>query len=185
MDTAPSITNYPSGSNPTVGKLQVVYSDSGETTEVCMEVSRNASKPRRNKIKPKSRIWLMTFNVNSLLKMGKLKNILDKSRERKIKIIAFQESRYTDEYPFDSEGYRIYKGKPGKRVMANCPQFGTGFIVDKSILDSVTTFKSYSGRLSTMTIKSANKIYTLINGHAPTNIANKKRRSGRILEPIR
>ena len=47
-------------------------------------------------------------------------------------------------------------------------------ILNKAIIDSVTSFKSYSGRLSTLTIKTANKIYTLINGHAPTNITNKK-----------
>ena len=175
MEVALFKTNYPSGSNPTVdeNQLQVVHSESGGTTKKC-KVYRSTSKPLKYKIKPKSRIQLITFNVNSLLKVGKLKNILNKTRERNIKIIAFQESRYKDEHTFDSEGYRIYKGKPGERVMPNCPHFGTGFIIDKSIIDSVTTFKSCSGRISTLTIKTANKIYTLINGHAPTNITNKK-----------
>lgn len=68
-------------------------------------------------MKPKSRIWLTIINVKSLLKVGKLENILDKTGEHNIKIIAYEESRYTNVCVFVSEAYRIFEGKPGEQVM--------------------------------------------------------------------
>ena len=125
------------------------------------------------KIKHKDINNLATFNVNSLLKVGKLKTLINYLREKKIIITALQETRYTDEHHFDSEGFRILKGKPGKRVAKNIPQFGTGFIVSKNIVNSIVEFKSINERLSILNIKSANKVYSIVNVHAPTNEKNR------------
>lgn len=112
------------------------------------------------------------MNVNSLLKTGKLKNLLDILERQKITILGLQEMRNTSQEPYESQGYRIYQGIPGKRVMKNMPQFGTGFIVKNSVIESVKDFKAYSDRLATLTIKITNKFYIIINAHAPTNVKN-------------
>lgn len=129
--------------------------------------------PGTSKIRPKHINYLATFNVNSLLKTGKLKTLTNYLQKSNIMITALQETRYTDENPFDSERFRIYKSKPGKRVMKNVPQFGMGFIVNKKILPSIIEFKSINERIATLTFKAGNKIYTLINVHAPTNEKNR------------
>ena len=90
-----------------------------------------------------------------------------------ILIAAVQETRFTDEHIFESEGYRIFKGKPGKRVIKNIPQLGTAFIVSCKILNSVTDFHSPNGRLSILSFTCANKSCTLVNVHAPINRDNK------------
>ncbi|KAI5743680.1 hypothetical protein M8J77_021036 [Diaphorina citri] len=124
--------------------------------------------------KKKNLTYLATININSLLQTGKLKQTLDVLEEKNIMITALQETRYCDEDPFESQGFRIYKGVPGKRVAKNIPHLGTGFIVHKKMINSITDFTSINGRLSTLSFKSLNKVYTIINFHAPTNDSNRK-----------
>lgn len=78
-----------------------------------------------------------------------------------------------DEEPFETDGYRVLKGKVGKRVMKNVPHLGTGFIVNQKIFDSIIDFYSISSRLSVLRFKCVNKKYTMINFHAPINNDNK------------
>lgn len=127
-----------------------------------------------NKIKYRKANYLATFNANSLLKVGKMKNLTDTLNEHKIIITAVQETRFLDEESFESGGFRILKGKPGTRVMKNVPHLGTGFVINKKVLDSIISFESTSERLSTLSFKSTNKVYTIVNAHAPINIDNKK-----------
>lgn len=116
-----------------------------------------------------------TLNTNTLLKVGKLKQLTKTMDKFNIKILAIQETRFSDENHFNSENYRIYKGKPAITIPGrNLKLFGTGFVVHKSILDSVMDFTSKSERISTLTIRSGNKAYTLVNAHAPTNNYNRK-----------
>ncbi|KAI5751635.1 hypothetical protein M8J77_009428 [Diaphorina citri] len=42
------------------------------------------------------------------------------------------------------------------------------------MINSITDFTSINGRLSTLSFKSLNKVYTIINFHAPTNDSNRK-----------
>lgn len=76
--------------------------------------------------------YLATHNINSIIQPGKLKILTDEMDRRGIIIAGLQEMRNTDQEPMESQGYRIYKGTPGKRVMKQCPQFGTGFVVSQN-----------------------------------------------------
>lgn len=150
--------------------------DSGELAPTCTRKAMSSEKEERNtqrKIKHKSINYFATININSLLQTGKLKQLTDTLTEQGILIAAVQETRFTDTHPFESEGFRILKGKVGKRVMKNVPHLGTAFIVSCKILDSIIDFQSPNGRLCTLAFRSTNKIYTVINVHAPTNQANK------------
>lgn len=123
-------------------------------------------------IKPKHITYFSTHNVNSLMQVGKLKVITDLMDQHKILIMGLQEIRNTDQDVMESQGYRLYKGIPGKRAIKSIPQFGTGFLVSLKIINSVQDFKSQSSRISTLTLKASNKVYTIINAHAPTNNKN-------------
>lgn len=112
---------------------------------------------KRQRINPKQISFFSTHNVNSLGQIGKLKIVTDIMNKHKILIMALQEIRNCDQDPIESQGYRLYKGIPGKRVLKNCPQFGNGFLINLKIIDSVIEFKSQSPRLATLTLKSANK----------------------------
>lgn len=118
---------------------------------------------------------IATHNVNSLIQPGKLKVLTDEMDRQGILIAGLQEMRNVDQQPLESQGYRIYNGIPGKRVMKQCPQFGTGFMVNLKIIDSIIEFKAHSPRLSTLSIKTANRVYTIINAHAPTNDKNNRK----------
>ncbi|XP_067124356.1 craniofacial development protein 2-like [Centruroides vittatus] len=109
-----------------------------------------------------------------MLKVGKLKQLNQMLRKENILILAIQETRFIDINTTDSDNYRYFKGKPGKRIMRNTPHLGTAFCVHRTIVNSITKFQSPSGRLSLLTIKCANKSYTLINCHAPINEDNRK-----------
>lgn len=153
------------------------HTSGGNQSTPCLGTSRptesEESTPScRNKKKPKT--FLATININSLLQVGKLKQTLDVLREKNVMITAVQETRFTDECSFESEGFRVLKGKPGRRVTKNIPHLGTGFIVNKKIVNSILDFSSVCGRLSTLSFKSINKAYTIVNFHAPTNETNKK-----------
>lgn len=170
MEENSAIASTPGGNQSTV----VLYdacrpSDSGEPAPTCLEVSETPLK-----IKHRAKNFFASFNANSLQKVGKLKQLTDTLSEHRILIAAIQETRFTDEQVFESEGYRIFKGKPGKRVIQTIPHLGTGFVVNKKILDSIINFTSTNSRISTLSFRSMNKVYTIVNVHAPTNQANKR-----------
>lgn len=90
-----------------------------------------------------------------------------------LKITALQETTFLDEGHFNTDNFRIYKGKPAIKIRDKIPLLGTGFAIHNSVLDSVIDFTSPSERISLLSIKAANKAYMLINVHAPTNHHNK------------
>lgn len=112
-----------------------------------VEKDWRCSKPLRTKRKS----FIGTLNVNT-----------DETWE-------MQGTRFADENHFDSANYNFYKGKPAVKVNNGPKQFNIGFAVHKSVTFSVLDFSSPSERLSTLSIKSWNMAYTLINVHAPTN----------------
>lgn len=72
-------------------------------------------------IKPNIISCVATQNVNLLIQTGKLKVITDLMYQHKI-LIKIPKMRNTDLDPFESRGYKIYKGIPGKRPIKNVCQ---------------------------------------------------------------
>lgn len=90
-----------------------------------------------------------------------------------ILITGLQEMRNSDQEPMDHKDTEFTRNTREK-VMKQCPQIGTGFVVNLQIIESIIEFKAKSPRLSTLTIKAGNRIYTIINAHAPTNNKNNR-----------
>ncbi|MFP3037177.1 MAG: endonuclease/exonuclease/phosphatase family protein, partial [Candidatus Karelsulcia muelleri] len=147
--------------------------DSGEPETTCREKTSKGNPAC--KLRTKKKCFMGTLNINSLLKTGKLKQLIKVMDENKIQILALQETRFTDEDVMESEGYRIFKGKKGWNPMGRgIPHLGTGFVVNNKIVNSVTEFYSPNERLSIMTLRCANKSYTFVNCHAPINEDNRR-----------
>ena len=151
--------------------LNSLISSSFQTLE---DQKRREKEKNRSLSKPLRKYYIGTLNANTLVKTGKIKQLTDTLEKFNIKILAIQETRYTDENHFDTGNYRIYKGKPAIRK-GTPTMFGTGFAVHKSVRDNILDFNSISERISTITFKSGNKKYTVINVHAPTNDHNRKK----------
>lgn len=158
-----TICTYSTVSRPT---------DSGEPAPMRKEKSESPKTPFN--LRRKMKAFLATFNANSLLKPGKVKQLTTILAKHKIFIAAIQETRFPDSAPFESDGFRIFKSKTERRILKGVPHLGTGFIVDKRILPSITDFKPISNRLCTLSFKCTNKIYTIVNAHAPIDIDNIK-----------
>lgn len=47
--------------------------------------------------------------------------------------------------------------------------FGTGFLVNKELINNIVEFKGISERSARLTIKQCNQIYNIIQVHAPTS----------------
>ncbi|XP_049792591.1 craniofacial development protein 2-like [Schistocerca nitens] len=105
--------------------------------------------------------------------MGKMKQLRDTLDRFKTKICALQETIFPAEDHFNPGNYRMYKGKPlvHRKDLRVC---GTGFAVHRTISDAVMDFTLPNKRLSTLTIKSAYRAYTVVNAHAQTNDHNRK-----------
>ena len=128
--------------------------DHHDTFTVENQISSNLLRTKHTRL-------IGTLNTNTLFKLGKMKQLTDTLEKFQIKILAIQETRFVDENHFDTGNYRIYKGKLAVKINNKGPrQFGTGFAVHKSIRDSVVDFSSTSERISTLSVKSANKAYT-------------------------
>lgn len=150
------------------------HSDSGGDSTSCeRRIGASRCIPNSQKLRTKSKTFLATFNINSLTQTGKLKTLTKALHENQISIIALQETRYPDEEIFESEGYRFFKSRAQKRILNGSVMLGTAFAVRTRLLASVTNFEPVNDRLSMLTIKCANKTYTLVNVHAPTNDKNR------------
>lgn len=163
--------NTTPGGRSTRKQAATMHSDSGEHGLVL----ENESERSRKTSKKHTHTFFGTLNVQTLIQVGKLHNLTTELKEQKIKIIALQETRFTDSETAEYNGFRIFKSKTTEKVCRGAPSLGMAFLVDKDVVDSITDVKPVNERLMTMRLKHKNKHYTLVNVHAPTNQDNKKK----------
>ena len=147
--------------------------DSGVTRLKCIQNNQRKFKTSSGQLKTNTKTFFGTLNINTLLQPGKLFNLGNKLQEQNIQILALQETRMTDENTIDFGNYRIFKSKTNKRIFKTTPHLGVAFAISKNFLNSVTNVKPINNRLMTISLKCANKMYTLINAHMPINQENK------------
>lgn len=131
-------------------------SDSGATRLKCY-MNKQRKSESSGQLKTKHKTFFGTFNINTLLRPGKLFELGNALKDQKIEILALQETRMTDENTLDFGNYRLFKSKTNKRILKNTPHLGVAFAVSKNILNSITDIKPINNRLMTITLKCANK----------------------------
>ena len=111
-------------------------------------------------------VWLYigTWNVMTMLKPGKMKEISEQMLSSQIQIIALQEVRWKGHGQIKKNKYSIYYSCSQQ----NTGQFGTGFMVKKEIEKNIMSFTPINERICTLRLKGKFHNITLINVHAPT-----------------
>ena len=111
-------------------------------------------------------VWLYigTWNVMTMLKPGKMKEISEQMLSSQIQIIALQEVRWKGHGQIKKNKYSIYYSCSQQ----NTGQFGTGFMVKKEIEKNIMSFTPINERICTLRLKGKFHNVTLINVHAPT-----------------
>ena len=105
-----------------------------------------------------------TWNVNTLLKAGKMQEIVDQIVGSQIQIVALQEIRWRGYGLLKNDKYSIYCScNPNTTGQA-----GTGFIIQKLAMNKTLGFERISDRICKLRVKGKLHNITLINIYAPT-----------------
>lgn len=168
MKVGPNNNTTPGGTQSTRFEAATRHSDYGESRLTQGKSEFSGKLPR------KTPTYMETFNINTLIQPGKLHHLVMELNKQKIKILALQETRFTDEDTMDYGNYRIFKSKTTRKVGRNTPMLGMAFLVHKSIIGSIREITPINERLMTMRLQCTKKTNTMINVYAPTNQDNKK-----------
>jgi exonuclease III len=90
-----------------------------------------------------------TWNVNTMLKAGKMQEIADQIVGSQIKIVALQEIRWRGQGLIKKDKYSIcYSCNPNVTGQA-----GTGFMIQKSAMNKILGFEPISDRVCKFRVK--------------------------------
>uniref|UniRef100_A0A8D8Z0H2 Craniofacial development protein 2 n=1 Tax=Cacopsylla melanoneura TaxID=428564 RepID=A0A8D8Z0H2_9HEMI len=107
-----------------------------------------------------------TWNVQTLLKAGKLENLKIEMRRQKLDILGISEMRWNGTGDFWSEDYRIiYSGPEEERTGIN----GVGIVLEKALGLRVTGYVQHSDRIIMVKIKTEPNDTIIIQLYMPTS----------------
>ncbi|PSN55555.1 hypothetical protein C0J52_12130 [Blattella germanica] len=110
--------------------------------------------------------FLGTWNVRTLYSSGALEILTRELDRTGLDIVALQEVRWPGEGSQESEKFTLYYGGATK------PEFGTGFLVRRSILSAIRDIKFVSGRISYIILKGKRHDFIIVNVYGPTEASD-------------
>ena len=114
------------------------------------------------KRKKKELLDIGTWQVNTMLKAGKMQEITDQIVGSQIQIVALQEIRWSGYGLLKKDTYSLYYScNPNTTGQA-----GTGFVIQKSAMNKILSFETISDRICKLRIKGKCYNITLINIYA-------------------
>jgi len=120
-------------------------------------------RPRHVKRMEKELFDIGTWNVNTMLKAGKMQEIADQIVGSQIQIVALQEIRWRGYGLLNKDKYSIhYSCNPN-----TTGQTGTGFIIQKLAMNKILGFEPISDRICKLRVKGKFYNITLINIYTP------------------
>ena len=100
----------------------------------------------------------------TLLKPGKLQELIEQIEHTKLDIVALQEVRWSGNGIINKKDFTLYFSGTDKSK----GQAGTGFLVSKKLQNDIIDFKHFNERMCKLRIKCKHNNITLINIYAPT-----------------
>ncbi|PSN38555.1 hypothetical protein C0J52_14819 [Blattella germanica] len=111
-------------------------------------------------------MFLGTWNVRTLYSSGALEILTRELDRTGLDIVALQEVRWPGEGSQESGKFTLYYGGATK------PEFGTGFLVRRSILSAIRDIKFVSDRISYIILKGKRHDFIIVNVYGPTEASD-------------
>jgi hypothetical protein len=111
-----------------------------------------------------TKITLATWNVQTVLKPGKMKEIMEEIGKARVDIVAVQEIRWQGQGRIDKKDFSLFYSGPIERT----GRYGTGFIINTKMRKSFLSFERLSDRLCKLRLRGKFRNITLISTYAPT-----------------
>ena len=109
---------------------------------------------------------MATWNVQTMLQVGKLSEIADEFRKYKLHVLALQEIRWPGSGRIDKKDFTVmFSGAETGR------QRGTGFMISKEVRKSLMEFTPVNERLCKIRLKGKFHNISIISTYAPTEDA--------------
>ena len=109
-------------------------------------------------------IYTGTWNVMTMLKIGKINEIADEMLKTQLQIIALQELRWKGAGQINKPTYTLYYSCDPEKT----GHLGTGFMIRKEIKKNILSFEPYNERICKLRIKGKFNNLSTISVHAPT-----------------
>ena len=89
-----------------------------------------------------TKITLATWNIQTMLKLGKMKEIMEEIGKARVDVVAVQEICWQGQGRIDKKDFTLSYSGPKERM----GHYGTGFIINAKMRKSFLSFKPLSDR---------------------------------------
>jgi exonuclease III len=110
------------------------------------------------------KLYIGTGNVITLLKPGKLQELMEETAKTQTEILALQETRWPGKGQIIKKDYIFYYSGSKEKT----GQAGTGFLLMKKIQKHIISYELHNKHLCKLRVKGKYNNITLINAYAPT-----------------
>src|SRR6218665_2680937 len=151
--------------NDSIWILGRVASGRGGSGASLVIIQRNPCQINRNQKKKndlKNKIQVGTWNVRTMLRPGKLSNVIREMKRANLDVMGLAETRWKEEGDFTSEGVRVIHtgGENGQK--------GVAVLVEKKIARSIVEIERYGSRMIEVKIKAGPVDLVIIQVYMPT-----------------
>ena len=109
-------------------------------------------------------ITLAAWNVQTMLKPGRMKEIIEEIGKARVDVVAVQEIRWQGQGRIDKKDFSLFYSGPKERM----GRYGTGFIINAKMRKSFLSVMPLSDRLCKLRLRGKFRNITLISTYAPT-----------------
>ena len=117
-------------------------------------------------------ITLATWNVQTMLKPGRMKEIMEEISKARVDVVAVQKIRWQGWGRIDKNDFSLFYSGPKERT--GC--YGTGFIINAKMRKSFLSSEPLSDRLCKLRLQRIFRNITLISTYAPTKDSRRNKR---------